>query len=80
MLPGFLELFSPNLLVLPFSFSPGHNVALDRIIFEQARAGISLAVARWYYGAGARRYTPYIVESTTGSFEEYVRTLSKNSA
>jgi hypothetical protein len=60
MLLGFLELFSPNLLVLPFSFSPKDNVASDRIIFEQARAGISLGGGKRCYVAGARRYAPYM--------------------
>src|SRR6266480_5736079 len=56
-----LELFLPNLLVLPFYLSRRDNVPSDRIMFEQAGAGISLRGTVRYYLAGVRRYTPYII-------------------
>ena len=70
-----LELFSPNLLLLPFFLSPRDNVPSDRIIFEQAGAGISLTGTVRYYLAGVRRYTPYIIVARSSIRVRHVRAI-----
>src|SRR6266567_9497437 len=60
--------------------SPRDNVPSDRIMFEQAGAGISLRGTVRYYLAGVRRYSPYIIVARSFIRVRYVRALRKDSA
>ncbi len=56
------------------------DVASDRIMFEQASAGISFWGTVRYYLAGVRRYTPYICAERTFQSLTDVRALPSDSA
>ena|SRR5205807_100117 len=60
--------------------SPRDNVPSDRIMFEQAGAGISLRGTVRYYLTGVRRYSPYIIVARSFIRVRYVRALPKDSA
>ena len=56
------------------------SVASDRIMFEQASAGISFWGTARFYRAGVRRYTPYIDAARMFQSLSDVRALPSDSA
>src|SRR5437879_12350417 len=62
------------------SLSPRDNVPLDRIIFEQASAGISLRGTVRCFAAGVRRYKTYIIPAGPLTRITHVRAIPTRSA